>query len=81
MNTQSKKLPKTVGKSEIAGDSWVEFPETYSDWDANQTAIIKPAVLHPSTELFDDKPSFQAKSQLLCRIHSINLDRSGQTIQ
>jgi hypothetical protein len=45
MNIPPKKLPKAAGKSEIAGDSWMEFPETYSDWDANQTAIIEPVVL------------------------------------
>jgi hypothetical protein len=38
-------------------------------------------VLRPSTELFDDRPSFQTKSQLLCRIHSTNPDPSGQTVQ
>jgi hypothetical protein len=45
MNIQPKKLPKAAGKSEIAEDSWTEFPETYSDWYANQTTIIEPAIL------------------------------------
>jgi hypothetical protein len=35
----------------------------------------------PSTEPFNGRPSFQAKSQLLCRIHSANPDPSGQTVQ